>query len=94
MGFPPAPIALDVIALIAEGRPRPACFAPTWVLQPVSAENAVTVCEQHLPGGRPRHHRPDESQHERPAMALGLVYMMLVRLLGWLALLPAPTPPI
>jgi len=27
-------------------------------------------------------------------MALGLVYMMLVRLLGWLALLPAPTPPI
>jgi hypothetical protein len=26
----------------------------------------VTVSEQHLPGGRPQHHRPDKSQHDRP----------------------------
>jgi hypothetical protein len=35
-------------------------------LQPVRAENPVTVSEQHVPGGRPRDHRPDESQHDRP----------------------------
>jgi hypothetical protein len=32
---------------------------------PVRAENPVTVSEQHVPGGRPRHHRPDESKHDR-----------------------------
>ena len=30
-------------------------------LHGVRAENPVTVSEQHVPGGRPRHHRPDES---------------------------------
>ena len=34
-------------------------------LWPVRAGNSVTASEQHLPGGRPRHHRPDESQHDR-----------------------------
>ena len=34
-------------------------------LRPVRAENPVTVSEQHVPGGRPRHHRPDEGQHDR-----------------------------
>jgi hypothetical protein len=32
---------------------------------PVRAENPVTVSEQYVPGGRPRHHRPNESQHDR-----------------------------
>jgi hypothetical protein len=32
---------------------------------PVRAENPVTVSEQHVPEGRPRHHRTDESQHDR-----------------------------
>jgi hypothetical protein len=36
----------------------------------VSAENPVTVSEQHLPGGRPRHHRRDASQHDRPLWPL------------------------
>ena len=31
----------------------------------VRAENPVTVSEQHVPGRRPRHHCPDESQHDR-----------------------------
>jgi len=53
----------------------------------VSAENLVTVSEQHLLGGQPQHHRPDKSQHDRPLWALGLVYLMLVGMLSWLALL-------
>jgi ABC-type multidrug transport system ATPase subunit len=36
----------------------------------VSAENPVTVPEQHLPEGRPQHHHPDESQHDRPLWPL------------------------
>jgi hypothetical protein len=54
-------------------RPRPATARPRSLArpapgrprQPVRAENPVTVSEQHVPGGRPRHHRPDESQHDR-----------------------------
>jgi hypothetical protein len=34
--------------------------------QACEAENLVTVSEQHLLGGRPQQHRPDESQHDRP----------------------------
>ena len=31
----------------------------------MSADNPFTVSEQHVPGRRPQHHRPDESQHDR-----------------------------
>jgi hypothetical protein len=41
----------------------PAASLPTGG---VRAENPVIVSEQHLSGGRPRHHRPDESKHDRP----------------------------
>ena len=47
-----------------EHGPRHPCRRPCRV--PVSAENPVTVSEQHFPGSRPQHHRPDESQHDRP----------------------------
>jgi transposase InsO family protein len=32
---------------------------------PVSAGNPVTVSEQQVPGRRPRHHCPDNGQHDR-----------------------------
>jgi hypothetical protein len=32
----------------------------------VRAENLVTVAEQQVPGSRPQHRRPDQSQHDRP----------------------------
>src|SRR6476661_7459693 len=32
----------------------------------VRAENPVTISEQHLPGDRPQHRRPDQSQHDPP----------------------------
>ena len=35
------------------------------VIDPVRAENPVTISEQHVPGSRPRQYRPDESQHDR-----------------------------
>jgi hypothetical protein len=35
-------------------------------LPPVRAENPVTVSEQQVPGSRPQHRRPDQSQHHRP----------------------------
>jgi len=33
---------------------------------PVRAENPVIASEQHVSGSRPRHHRRDKSQHDRP----------------------------
>jgi hypothetical protein len=41
------------------------CLYSTFPQDLVSAENPVTAAEQHVPGRRPRHHRPDESQHDR-----------------------------
>ena len=38
-------------------------------------------------GSRPRRHRPRASPACSPAVAFGLVYLMLVRVLSWLALL-------
>ena len=35
------------------------------VVDPVRAENLVTIAEQHFPGSRPRHRRPDQSQQDR-----------------------------
>ena len=35
-------------------------------IRAVSAENPVTASEQHLSGGHPQQHYPDESQHDRP----------------------------
>ena len=31
----------------------------------VSAENRVTASDQHVPAGRPQHHRPEPAQHDR-----------------------------
>ena len=39
------------------------------------------------PRASPHRHRPAPAQHDRSAVALGLAYLMLVRVLCWLALL-------
>ena len=52
----------------------------------VGAENRVTVSDQHLPRAT-QHHRPRPAQHDRSPWPSRLAYLMLVRVLSWLALL-------
>lgn len=51
------------------------------------AENPVTVSEQHVPGEGDLDTTGPTRTSMIAAVALGLVYLMLVRLLSWLALL-------
>jgi hypothetical protein len=53
----------------------------------VRAENRVTGSDQHLSAGQPSPSLPRASPARSPAVALGLVYLMLVRVLSWLVLL-------
>jgi hypothetical protein len=58
----PGPVGAENRVTVPDQRVRGRPTSPP----PVSAENLVTVSEQHLPGGQPQHHRPDETQHDRP----------------------------
>ena len=54
--------ALNAAAFVAphhRDHRSPLPYLPTAALAPVRAENPVTVSEQHVPGSRPRHHRPN-----------------------------------
>jgi hypothetical protein len=67
------------------GRAQPQRPALTR-LRPVGAEDGVIVSDQRFPACRPEHRAPNLPSMI-DAVAFGLVYLMLVRVLSWLALL-------
>jgi hypothetical protein len=53
----------------------------------VGAENRDTAADQGVQGRRPDPRRRQPAQHDLPAVAFRLAYLILTRVLSWLALL-------